>query len=1006
MWHVRKGATVKRVLGLDLGTNSIGWAVIDVPDDDDDAGSVVAMGSRIFTMGAEEAGSALVTPAKERRQKRSMRRQISRRATRRRRIRGELTRIGLLPEDDAQFDGLMNSDPHDLLRRSADGEGLTLREIGRVVYWFSSKRGFLSLRSEGADLTDDDDERAVRPRYRRPQVHSETGEILTQGQEDLLVGFLRDQAVHHPDLITDQLIFGARGQLTYPMRPISRDRFIGDGTWLDEFGIHGLVFFQRSIYWDEKTIGDCSIDPRRGGPRALRADRLAQKYRAWKTIVDLRVDFDERPLTEDERSVAFDALMTQGTLAFTALRKRLRLPEGSPINFERSDRTNLKGNETDAAMRKALGTGHWRDLDEDTRDRIVMLLLGDAQEEQIRATLAGEYDLGDDQIAKCLAARFPGGRVMYGRRTLRRLLEVLPECDTERKALEAAGYRMPEEVRRERPVVVSDLTNPLVRQTLSQLRKVLHAVAHAYGKDSDDPFDVVRIELSRDVRANRKDRERTNKFQRANEAANKAAEEFIEEFAQGSKANRDRKRRHRLWQEQNQQCLYCGQPISSTSVLSSATELDHILPRSRTLDDSMANMALVHAAENQEKGNRTITEWEGPDKAAEVAERLMHASIPWAHKKPKLRRIEAVDVADSPVPEALIVQTGYINSVARDFVRQELGVEPEVSAGRITAQLRYKIGLHKDNEDHRRHALDAAMVSICDISTARKLSDRFRKERDHGIRRDNKYGSWEPWEGLRSDIEANYEAINVSHAVKGKVSGQLHEETRYGKVTSPYRDKEHTWARRRLLSGGLTLPQLSEVADPVVRAALESNLRLRGIDPEVGVRKKLTFDPKIPPVMPDGSEIQRVRCHMELPSNRVLQPETAPKTSVTMGRNHSAYIYENEETGKWRIHVVPRFEAFRGRGLPPDSMRDAHIGDGERFVFSVTIGTSLLLEIDGTDELSLVKSLDAASSRLDVQPATSSGPLKQAWHSGTKLKRLNTRKVVVLPSGEIRSARD
>ena len=63
MWHVRKGATVKRVLGLDLGTNSIGWAVIDVPDDDDDAGSVVAMGSRIFTMGAEEAGSALVTPA-------------------------------------------------------------------------------------------------------------------------------------------------------------------------------------------------------------------------------------------------------------------------------------------------------------------------------------------------------------------------------------------------------------------------------------------------------------------------------------------------------------------------------------------------------------------------------------------------------------------------------------------------------------------------------------------------------------------------------------------------------------------------------------------------------------------------------------------------------------------------------------------------------------------------------------------------------------------------------
>jgi CRISPR-associated endonuclease Csn1 len=997
---------MKRVLGLDLGTNSIGWAVIDVPEDDESSGSVVAMGSRIFTMGAEEAGSALVTPAKERRQKRSMRRQIARRAKRRRRIREELTRIGLLPDDEREFDILMDADPHDLLRRSGEGNALTLREIGRVIYWFSSKRGFLSLRSEGADLTDDDDERAVRPRYRRPQVHADTGEIVSQGQEGILVDFLREQAVHHPDLITDQLIFGARGQLTYPVRPVKRDRFIGDGTWLDEFGIHGLVFFQRSIYWDEKTIGRCSIDPRRGGPRALRADRLAQKYRVWKTIVDLRVDFDERPLTADERAVAFDALMTQGTLAFTALRKRLRLPEGSPINFERSERTSLKGNETDAAMRKALGADHWKNLDEETRDRIVMLLLGDAQEEQIKATLTGEYSFDDDQIAGCLAARFPGGRAMYGRRTLRRLLEMLPEHDTERDALEAAGYRMPEEVRRERPVVVSELTNPLVRQTLSQLRKVLHAVAHTYGNDGDAPFDVVRIELSRDVRANRKDRERTNKFQRANEKANKEAGEFVEEFGQGAKANRDRKRRHRLWREQNEQCLYCGQPISATAVLSSATELDHILPRSRTLDDSLANMALVHADENREKGNRTITEWAGPDKAAEVAERLLHTSIPWAHKKPKLRRIEAVDVADAPVPEALIVQTGYINSVARDFVRQELGVEPEVSAGRITAQLRYRIGLPKDNEDHRRHALDAAMVSICDIRTARQLADRFRRERDYKVRRDDDYGSWEPWEGLRDDIRANYETINVSHAVKGKVSGQLHEETRYGKVTSPYSDEEHTWARRRLLSGGLTLPQLAEVADPAVRAALEANLRQRGIDPEVGVRKKLTFDSNAPPVMPDGKEIRRVRCHMELPGNRVLQPDAAPKTSVTMGRNHSAYVYENAKTGKWRIHVIPRFEAFQARGLPSDSMRDAHMGDGERFVFSVTIGTSLLLEIDGTDELFLVKSLDAANSRFDVQPAVASGVLKQVWHSGTKLKRLNARKVVVLPSGEVRTAGD
>lgn len=999
---------MQRVLGLDLGTNSIGWAVIDVPETDDPAdtaGAVVAMGSRIFTEGAEADGKALKTPAKERRQKRSMRRQIHRRAQRRQRIRTELAVMGLLPADDAAFDALMDLDPGALLKRSGAGEQLSLREIGRVIYWFSSKRGFLSLRSGGGDITDDDDERSARPRYRRPQVHAETGEIVVGGQEDALIGFLRDQAVHHPDLLTDEVIFGARGRLTYPVRPIRRDNFLNaDGSLLDEFGIHGLVFFQRSVYWDEGTIGQCTIDPQSGGVRTLRADRLAQKFRVWKTIVDLRVGEPELPLDEQQRKIVHDALSSQKTLSFNSLRSKLKLPDGTKVNFERSERDSLTGNETDAEMRRVLGTS-WDSMSEDRRDRLVSILLGNAQEPQIRSVLETEYGFTIDEVEGCLKARFPGGRSMYGKRTLRRLLEVLPEHNTERDAIEAAGYPTPEEVRSQRPVVLDELTNPLVRQTLSQLRKVLHAVAHAYGCEDDAPFDVVRIELTRDVRANRKDRERTNKQQRENEKSNKAADALIEEFAQGAGSGRDRRRRARLWKEQGEQCLYCGKPISAIAAFSPATELDHILPRSRTLDDSMANMALVHAEENQEKGNRTITEWAGEEKAYKIAERA-RAKIPWPHWKGKIRRIQAVDVEDVPVPEALLVLTGYINSVARDFVRQELDVVAEVSAGRITASLLYRIGLKKDSEDHRRHAQDAAMVAICDIRTARGLAERYRKERDHNIRRDDDYGSWEPWDGFRADLLDHYAAINVSHAVKGKVSGAWHEETRYGKVTSPYRDEEHTYARRRLLSGGLKLPQLAEVADPAVREALEANLRKRGIDPEVGVRGKLTFDEKDPPVMADGSEVRRVRCHKNLPGNRVLRPDDEPKTSVTMGRNHSAYVYENTRTGKWRIYVVPKFAAFLQRGRPVSEARLAHAGEDEQFVFSTTIGTSLLLEVDGVDQLFLVKNLDATDSRIVTQPAVASGPATQLRLRAGKLKNLRARKVVVLPSGEVRTAQD
>ena len=992
---------MKRVLGLDLGTNSIGWAVVDVPEGDE-PGSVVALGSRIFSAGAEAAGFALVTPAKERRQKRAMRRQVQRRAKRRQRILHELTGVSLLPADDDELEALLGEDPAVLLERSAAGEALTLRQVGRVVYWFSSKRGFLSLRTGGGDLTDDDDERTEQARYRRPQVHADTGEVVADGQEDRLVAFLRDQAVHHPELLTDEVIFGRRGRLTYPVRPIRRERFLAEGgSWLDEFGIHGLVFFQRSVYWDEGTIGRCSLDPEHGGVRALRADRLAQRFRVWTTIVNLRVGDPERPLAKEEREALFEALMTQKTLSFASLRSKVGLGAEEPVNFERSERESVAGNETDAEMRRVLGKDAWGELDEGVRDELVHVLLGDAPEHQLRSVLAKRFDLSDEQVERALNATFPGGRARYGRRTLRRLLEELPGCDSERDAIKAAGYPMPEEVRAQRPFDLGEVTNPLALKTLSQLGKVLAAVSGVHGRAGGAPFDVVRIELARDVRANARDRKEANQRQRANEKANKDADALLAEFAPGADPTRDLRRRARLWREQGERCLYCGEQIGAVAALGAATELDHILPRSRTLDDSLANLALVHAAENSDKGDRTVVEWVGADKADEIAERAWD-NLEKAHRWGKVRRLRAEDVPDDVVPEALIVTTGYINRLARDFVRHELGIEAEVSNGRITAQLRYRLGVGKDPGDHRRHALDAAMVAISDKSTARSLAARFRQERDYGRRRDDDYGSWEPWEGLRADILDHYDGINVSHVVKGKVGGPWHEETRYGKVTSPHRDGDSLWARRRPVSDIKSASRLDEVADPAVKKALVADLARRGIDPEA---KAFTFDPEDPPTMPDGQPIKKVRCHLSLPGNRVLRPDAEPKTSVTMSNNHSAYLYRNAGTGRWRIHVVPRFEAFKNRLVPDTQLRGLYAEEAEEFLFSVTPGC--VVHLPGHEEAELWKVISfETDGRIKMLPINDSTDARAVRFGSSRLSGLDATKVVVLADGQLRTARD
>ena len=54
---------------------------------------------------------------------------------------------------------------------------------------------------------------------------------------------------------------------------------------------------------------------------------------------------------------------------------------------------------------------------------------------------------------------------------------------------------------------------------------------------------------------------------------------------------------------------------------------------------------------------------------------------------------------------------------------------------------------------------------------------------------------------------------------------------------------------------------------------------------------------------------------MNLPGNFFVKPDTEPKTSVSTAGNHKAYIFFNEKTGKYRIHINDRFEAFKHRNL-------------------------------------------------------------------------------------------
>ncbi|MDB5277307.1 MAG: CRISPR-associated protein Csn1 family [Ferruginibacter sp.] len=165
----------KTVLGLDLGTNSIGWALIDKENHE-----ILGMGSRIIPMGAElskfERGQAQTKNA-VRRLARGARKLNKRYKQRRNKLIYALEQLNMLPEQIKLIQPFDNPNRIDRvcikpikkdqkqltafdlieLRVKALNEKISLQELGRVIYLYNQLRGYSGGNSE-PDKEDNDEE--------------------------------------------------------------------------------------------------------------------------------------------------------------------------------------------------------------------------------------------------------------------------------------------------------------------------------------------------------------------------------------------------------------------------------------------------------------------------------------------------------------------------------------------------------------------------------------------------------------------------------------------------------------------------------------------------------------------------------------------------------------------------------------------------------------------------------------------------------------------------------
>lgn len=980
------------ILGLDLGPNSIGWAMLEADPDtgeavgfyDTAAANHPPMGVRVFEAGLDNFDTSKEEALNQaRRTARSMRRNHARRNARRRQMKALLTDAGLLPASETELQSVFCTDPYEL-RKRALCEPLKPYELGRALFHLCQRRGFKSNRKSG-DAKEDRgilEEIGALDKAIRDGGFKTLGEYLHSLNIDKTEKELERLRARHTRRDMYEAEFEA---IVASQREAHADK-------LNEAFVAQLkntIFYQHPFeITDERrerapsranlhrapSVRACPLEPGENcGPRG---DWEAQQFRILKEVANLRISEHhgaERKLRDDERSVVLDILARKDRVKFDELRKALAKTGVDPearFNLERGDRKSLLGNSVEYKLATAFKKKAWSNLSDQKRAELRHALVHEEDEEQFRNRLL-EAGLPAEATSKLLKWKPADGYLGYSLQALHKLLPFLQEGHDEFEAIQlaypdrpVAGEvdRLPPLSSPDLPPELDNLTNPIVRRALVEVRKVVNALVREHGR----PARIV-VEMAREMKQGPQARREYNKRIRDREKLREEAAEQVEAFG-GNPNYRSDINRWLFWKEQGERCLYTGKSIPASELFHGGEwEVDHILPRWRSLDDSMMNKVLVHRIANEQKGNRTPCEWLGED--SDEFDQLMRRSaaamkagrLPY----PKYLRLKTRELSTDAFAQRQLNDTRYLTTLVVSYL--SLLYPPELRTGEkairtcrggLTAELRRHWGLNsllpplynadgnpvlseklddegnplKSRDDHRHHAIDAVVVALSSRRNLKRYQDYWKIKDTRSSAEAPSFDT--PWHEFRADVKDQATRITVSHRAMKKLSGALHEETFYG----PARDRQGEIVADRYVTrkklAGLSGKMVANIRDEVVRRIISARLRNCGWD---GKSNALPKDWHVEPLaLPSGVPIRKVRVEVPIKNATRLKHRYA-----ILGNNHHMEIVasgKNDEAGhpeKMWATVVSTMEASdRVRRRKAGTVQRDH-GEDRRFVMSL-----------------------------------------------------------------------
>jgi len=804
---------MKYTLGVDVGIASVGFAGVNILSQ-----SISFCGVHIFEAAENpKDGASLAAP---RREKRGMRRVIGRRAQRKKALRNLFLQFGL--SDVEAIDSAPFAPPEQSvwdLRKEALERLLADGELSRILFHIAKRRGFQSNR-KGVEDNDTEGKKALSGAIELQEAmvaaaaptigaylatldkkRNGDGSYERFVTRDLLREEVRQifEAQTHfgnakttPEFLTAYAGSGKKGERNTPE---------GDG----------IAFYQRPLKSSEDLVGFCTLEP--AEKRAPRFAYTAELFVLWSKLNNARIKSvggNERELTLDEKNRLAEKAHTLKSLSYKQARKELDLQDEERFNLsyrkisdeddawekirdtaEKADFLKLPGYH---ALKNILGGNgdaswqKWTGADRDKLDEIARTLSFYEDKKQVDELLS-DLEIDFRQREELAKITHFSKVVDLSLKTIRNILPHMQAGMTYDKACAAAGYDHSRKQNRKlkKVPVFEDVRNPVVNRALAQTRKVINACIREYGM----PESII-VEMSRDLGRAFKDRKNIEREQKKNQAYREEARQHIAEIIGGIPDNISGEDilKYRLWKDQKAMCCYCGSEITPVMLKDAvATQIDHILPYSRSWNDSYMNKVICHTSCNQDKANRTPYEWLAGTHAWEGIE-LFSRQLP-PRKAENLLMQNFDDEKAEQWKDRALNDTRYISRLLKNHLAHSLdlgeGVRVQTRNGMLTSNLRGAWGLGKTRENDRHHAVDA-IVLACSTQAMVQQHANWNK---YAARRQNPAARPlppSPWENFRHDVmnkvfgEKNAQGIReggifVSRMPVRKITGAAHEET-------------------------------------------------------------------------------------------------------------------------------------------------------------------------------------------------------------------------------------